>query len=208
MDLLNIILIIAIFVVYFTTKKKANIQSYKDNTPKVFPYKKKVLLTKTEYSFYNNLKPLCDNANLIICPKVRMEDFLEVTDKQHHQKYRGYIKSRHIDFLICDNKLHMIAGIELDDKSHNQEKAKQTDEFKNQVFKTIDVPLYRIKVSNGMYNDQIIKIINELSSNKTLSLTQIPTVNTKEVSQTNKIPQTKETTPTKTPVNTNYFNLP
>ena len=65
-----------------------------------------------------------------MCPKVRLEDFIYVTNKQELYKYRGYIKSRHIDFLICDNDLHIKFAIELDDKTHNTEKAKSTDEFK------------------------------------------------------------------------------
>lgn len=63
-----------------------------------YPYKKKMLLTKTEYAFYNILKIKCDKNNVLICPKIRMEDFLEVTDKQNKLKYRGYIKSRHIHY--------------------------------------------------------------------------------------------------------------
>lgn len=219
MNVIDIILIIAIFAIYFTMKKKANNNHTNDKTLEVYPYKKKTLLTKTEYSFYNSLKLLCDNANLIICPKVRMEDFLEVTDKQQLSKYRGYIKSRHVDFIICDNQLHILAAIELDDKSHNSEKAKKTDEFKNQVFKTINVPLYRIKVSSGTYNDQITKMINDLVPTKALPNTKKPifankTFPTKEPIQTPKVTPAKETSlsneisQTKAIPNSNYLSLP
>ncbi|MDE7211838.1 MAG: DUF2726 domain-containing protein, partial [Lachnospiraceae bacterium] len=34
-------------------------------------------------------------------------------------KYRGYIKSRHVDFLICDSALHILAALELNDPSHS-----------------------------------------------------------------------------------------
>ena len=81
-------------------------------------------------------------------------------------KYRGYIKSRHVDFLICDNKLNIIMGIELDDNSHNKESAKKTDEFKNKLFETINIPLERVKVSSGDYEQQIIDILNKHANNK------------------------------------------
>lgn len=128
-----------------------------------YPYKKKMLLTKTEYAFYNILKMKCDKNNILICPKIRMEDFLEVTDKQNKLKYRGYIKSRHIDFMLCDSKLHLLAGIELDDKSHNEKEAAAIDHFKDRVFQTINIPLFRVKVMNvEQYGIQIDNILNKI----------------------------------------------
>lgn len=129
---------------------------------KEYPYVKKMLLTKTEYAFYKVLKIKCDQNNMLICPKVRMEDFLIVTDKKNTLKYRGYIRSRHIDFMICDSKLYLLAGIELDDNSHYNKKTMEIDEFKNKVFQTIKLPLFRIRVSQGMYEKQIDEIINSI----------------------------------------------
>lgn len=129
-----------------------------------YPYEKKMLLTKAEYAFYNILKSKCDKNNMLICPKVRMEDFLNVTDKKNTLKYRGYIRSRHIDFMLCDNKLRLLGGIELDDNSHQDKNAKEIDEFKNKVFETIKLPLFRVRVSQGMYEKQIDDIINSLNN--------------------------------------------
>lgn len=117
-----------------------------------YPYAKKMLLTKTEYAFYNILKRKCDENNLLICPKVRMEDFLNVTDRKNVLKYRGYIRSRHIDFMICDDKLRLLAGLELDDSSHQNKDVATVDEFKNKVFETIQMPLFRVKTSQGSYS--------------------------------------------------------
>lgn len=124
-----------------------------------FPYKAKLLLTKSEYTFFKTLQKILDNDKYIICPKVRLEDFIDVTDKQEIFKYRGYIKSRHVVFLICDNNLHILFAIELDDKTHNSEKAKNTDEFKNKLFEKIGIKLYRIKTEDN-YEISINNIIN------------------------------------------------
>lgn len=124
-----------------------------------FPYKAKLLLTKSEYTFFKALQKILDNDKYIICPKVRLEDFIDVTDKQEIFKYRGYIKSRHVDFLICDNNLHILFAIELDDKTHNSKKAKNTDEFKNKLFEKIGIKLYRIKTEDN-YEISINNIIN------------------------------------------------
>ena len=127
-----------------------------------YPYEKKMLLTGVEYRFYKILKERCDRYHLLVCPKVRMEDFLYVTDRRNVNKYRGYIKSRHIDFILCDRDLHMLAGLELDDSSHDTYAAAKTDAFKNNVFKKIGVPLYRIPVEPKLYKTRIDEMLREL----------------------------------------------
>ncbi len=154
-----VLLVLAVLAVMLKGKHNS-----RNTDVREFPYQKKYLLTRTEYAFYKILKEQCDKHNLLICPKVRMEDFIQVTASENRNKYRGYIKSRHIDFILCDDKLQMLAGLELDDNSHLSEKAQQTDEFKNQVFEAIGLPLYRIKTSDGMFAEQISKILDELTT--------------------------------------------
>lgn len=162
MNVSNIIILLLIFALIITI----NLLTKNTNTTKEekriteYPYKQKYLLTRTEYKFYKTLKPLCDQNQIIICPKVRLEDFIEVTSKDNKQKYRGYIKSRHIDFLLCDTGLYIKAAIELDDKSHNTNKAQETDELKNNIFKAINIPLYRINVIEQDYETKLKEIIN------------------------------------------------
>ena len=161
-----IIIIVVIIINSVINKKITDNKINKNNTENVklndYPYKSKMLLTKTEYNFYMKLRKFTDEKQYIICPKVRLEDFIDVTNKQELYKYRGYIKSRLIDFLICDNKLHIKFGIELDDKTHNSNKAKNTDEFKNKLFDTIQIKLYRINI-NDNYEDKIKQIFNNLT---------------------------------------------
>lgn len=137
--------------------------------PTELPYIRRDILTNAEHEFYILLKVVCNHMKLIVCPKVRMEDFLKVTDKIHERKYRGYIKSRHIDFIICDKDMKMIAGVELDDNSHNTSEAQKIDEFKNRVFKKINIPLFRVKTSYDkmQYKAPIINILRELGCIKT-----------------------------------------
>lgn len=46
--------------------------------------------------------------------------------------------------------------IELDDYTHNRENVKKLDNFKNELFKQVNIPLYRVKVSN-IYNLEEIR---------------------------------------------------
>ena len=94
-------LLTTIGLIFIITKliKNNSVQSDEPSCnvlPQILPYEKKFLLTKAEYAFYQILKKECDKNNLLICPKVRLEGFITVTDKEHYSKYRGYIKSRHI----------------------------------------------------------------------------------------------------------------
>lgn len=137
------------------------------------PYKKRLLLTKTEYAFYTVLVKECYKRKLLVCPKVRLEDLVYITDKEHPFKYRGYVKSRHVDFVITDIRLNALAAIELDDPSHNTYKAAKTDRFKNELFKTINTPLIRIKTGTD-YLTQITVVFDNLNfnANTTMSKTQ------------------------------------
>lgn len=171
-------LIVLAFIIYYfrrkTTENPPDSEKMSEDQPELpkhsekskFPdlagcYKSKNLLTKTEYAFYGILKGKCDVAGLLICPKVRLEDFINVTAKER-MKYRGYIKSRHVDFLICDSALHILAALELDDPSHLSEKAQQTDYFKDQLYDSIGLPLFRIPTGQD-YPQKIDELIAALS---------------------------------------------
>lgn len=129
------------------------------------PYQRADILTPTEYKFWEKLYFKCSSHNLIVCPKVRMEDIINV-DKNHKNReaLRGKIKSRHIDFIICDSHLRVLAGLELDDRSHLSQKAQQADNFKNEVFSSLDIPLFRIKVEPTKYSEEIGKVISGLKT--------------------------------------------
>lgn len=137
------------------------------------PYKKSQLLTKYEYYFYKMLLKKCMPINLLICPKVRLEDFIEVTDKQNTLKYRGKIKSRHIDFTICDFDMNILFCIELDDITHTYKKQIEADNFKNQLFNQIGIPLYRIDKKYGDIEKQIDNVINIYLNQKNATLRQL-----------------------------------
>lgn len=129
------------------------------------PYQRADILTPTEYKFWEKLYFKCSSHNLIVCPKVRMEDIINV-DKNHKSRemLRNKIKSRHIDFIICDSHLRVLAGLELDDKSHLSQKAQQADNFKNEVFNSLDIPLFRIKVEPNKYAEEIVRVISGLKT--------------------------------------------
>ena len=141
--------------------------------PTYMPYTHRPLFTKTEQLFFAILVSEARKRDLIVCPKVRLEDIVNVTDKQNRNKYRGYIKSRHVDFVLLNSSCETVAAIELDDPSHETKKAMQVDKFKDKLFYAIRIPLIRIYVGNN-YTREI---------NNAFNILQIPIPETSEANE-------------------------
>lgn len=131
----------AFFVVLFIFFKK-----------ETFPYVSAVsIMSKSELAFFRVASKVIDGKYLLFT-KVRMEDVVctkKGLSNSERMKYRGKIKSRHIDFILCQHDGEILAGIELDDKSHNSKSAKEIDAFKDWAFKSTNLPLHRVKASNS-----------------------------------------------------------
>ena len=128
-----------------------------------FPYHKKYILTNVEYKFYIAMKPLIDAKGYIICPKVGLKDLFEVNGgEKQRQKYFMKISQKHIDFLICDEKLVPVCAIELDDKSHKRADVKERDRFKDRLFESAGLPLFRVPTAKEYSEEYLKKYISLL----------------------------------------------
>lgn len=126
-----------------------------------FPvYEKKVfLLSKAEYSFYQVLRHVLGDKYTIF-PKIRLADIVYIKKgTQNRQAAFNRIQSKHIDFLVCDNTSKIILAIELDDRWHSNSKAKERDEFKNELLDAVGIRLERVKVQNSYNTDQIREML-------------------------------------------------
>ena len=159
----EILIIIGSILLLFIIVKvcSSNLRLLSMNNKSYMPYEKRNLLTDTEELFYTVLIKEARKRNLNVCPKVRLEDIICVTDTENKNKYRGYIKSRHVDFVLIDESYETIAAIELDDPSHNTEKAAEIDAFKNELFDAVEIPLIRIDVEDD-YIQEINYAFDEL----------------------------------------------
>ena len=82
----------------------------------------------------------------VVLAKVSLGDLFYVKsgDNSEFRTYTNKIDRKHVDFLLCDAKtMKPIAGIELDDKSHQREDRKERDEFVEKVFQSARLPLVR-----------------------------------------------------------------
>lgn len=115
------------------------------------------LLTPTELAFYQVLRHAVGNA-YTICPKVRLADIIETNP--FNQAYHNQIDRKHIDFLLCEaSSMRPVAGIELDDSSHQQASAQERDQVKDAAFRAAGLPLRRIPASQSYDPDQIRAVL-------------------------------------------------
>ena len=134
-----------------------------------YPYRKKdYLLSIAEKDFYAVLKRIAEENNYLLFSKVRLEDLLWIPKSVSQKErfgLRNRIKSRHVDFLICDrDKISPLLAIELDDSSHGSNKGMERDGFVNQALEDAQLPLLRFKAQRS-YDSAAIseKIKNKLN---------------------------------------------
>jgi hypothetical protein len=103
------------------------------------------IFTSKESAFFHSLHPIVKNLDLMLFAKMRVADLVYVP-KGHpeYMKWFNNIRSKHIDFIICED-LKPVLLIELDDYTHDRAKNKQRDEFKNEIFSQLGIPLLRFR---------------------------------------------------------------
>ncbi len=143
-------------------KKEKNKETPKEKLDKM-PYKQKFILTKNEYAFWIELEKVAVDMKWKVCPKVGLKELFEITSKENYMNYFGRISQKHIDFLICNEKLQPVYAIELDDNSHKGRE--ESDRFKDEIFKLSSIPLIRIKAQKDYSKEYILRNI----ANKTLN---------------------------------------
>ena len=147
------------------------ISSNKTTEPEEVKYiKKGALFSVAERSFYGVLEQAISKEYKVF-GKVRVADVLKPTSylsKSDWQIAFNKISGKHFDYVLCDtHTLDVVAVIELDDKSHNSQKAKKRDDFINGACNGSGLKLIRFKVLQGYQIEAIRKhIITSLSNDE------------------------------------------
>jgi hypothetical protein len=130
---------------------------------RTLPYRaKRRILSPAERSFYGVLNNAI-GKDMNILAKVRLEDIIEVAPgEQERWKYRGHIRSRHIDFVLCDQQqMAPLLAVELDDRSHNLPERQERDEFVDRALRSAGIPILRQPVQTGYRPDELRRLIQE-----------------------------------------------
>ncbi len=123
--------------------------------------KKEYFFSKSEKMFFDILEKE-NNGKYLIFSKIRLEDVVSVDKKidwKDRKGKRGYIKSKHLDFVLLDKNLNkIISVIELDGKSHNGKNQTHSDEVKNEILEATGIKLFRVRVGEN-FEEKIREIL-------------------------------------------------
>lgn len=109
-------------------------------------YQRKDFFTRNEWQNYKKLKAIADEKGLVVCPKVRLFDIIEPRlDKKRKLTYRYKIQAKHVDFVICDQDMKILAILELDDNSHYDPERIKRDDFVNTILLSVGYTVIHTK---------------------------------------------------------------
>ncbi len=95
-------------------------------------YKSKWLFTYNEKDLYHKLKAFAEERGLVVLAKVRLFDLIEPREKQD-KSARYKIQSKHVDFVLCNDKMVAKYIVELDDQSHDAADRISRDAFVDEI---------------------------------------------------------------------------
>lgn len=117
-----------------TEEKQKISENIQSNLPIKGFYQPKWLFSYNEKEAYRQLKTTTEKYNLSLFAKVRLLDLVEPI--KNNPKYKTYfykIQAKHVDFVICNEKLVAKLIIELDDSSHDAKDRLERDKFVDEV---------------------------------------------------------------------------
>lgn len=124
-----------------------------------------LFVNSAEFAFFHSLQKSMPPGYFVMS-KVRLEDIIRVKPGIANEKIRWHlrqrVKSRHVDFLIINDKGHPVMAIELDGGSHNDEKTKNADDLKNGLFRAAQIPFLRVRTGEN-FEKVSRKIVSELN---------------------------------------------
>lgn len=113
------------------------------------------LLSPTELGFARALRQALP-PEIHVCAKVRLADVIQAPSGKNWRTATNRIQSKHLDFVLMDgSSARILAAIELDDRSHQQETRKERDDFVQKALASAAVPLLRVRAAQN-YDHQML----------------------------------------------------
>ena len=118
-------------------------------------YKPQWLFSYAEKDAFRAINAACATLGYTALAKVRLFDLVEPQSGKHYKTLRYKIQAKHVDFVICNEKLVARVIVELDDNSHNTQERKTRDTFVDSVLTNCGYKVlrYRSIDKNTLAND-------------------------------------------------------
>lgn len=124
------------------------------------PIHKRYFFSANEQRLFECLQQILANSpnqDAHLLAKVRWEDIIGADMGAQWKRYRGYLKSRHIDFVILDTKTNIPSClIELNDSTHRNPSVMERDNRLQEFCDNTDTPLLFLR-TQGYYDPEDIK---------------------------------------------------
>ena len=108
-------------------------------------YEVRPILTYNESRNYKTLKEAADRKGYTVNVKTRLADIVKPREGQHYDKYYEAnfrrISQYHVDFTILNDRMKIIAIIELDDSSHDRPDRQARDEKVENILKANNIKI-------------------------------------------------------------------
>ena len=107
-----------------------------------------------EESLYQTLCRLCPEHTVFA--KVRLADLVHVqaSGREFWQRFNS-ICGKHVDFVLCDDRLAPVVAIELDDDAERLKR----DAFVDTVLTTASLPIVHVRAKRGYVLDEIRQLL-------------------------------------------------
>ena len=114
--------------------------------PSPWPFYVKRMLTQPEQVLYHRLVKSLPNH--VVLAQVQMSRVLGVKKGFRFHEWNNRINRMSYDFVVCDKAATVIAAIELDDKSHESERRRDSDAKKSKATADAGLRLVRWHVKS------------------------------------------------------------
>jgi len=157
-NLFFLFIIIIVVVSLFSNGSGKKKNKSNESHPADMPYSlKNNVLTRNEHKFFESLKIIADENNIIILPKVRLADFIHCPrNTKNYYSWFNKIKAKHIDFLLCDVDTRPLLAIELEDSSHDTAAGHKRDKFIDDVYHTSKLAVVHFRDHDKNMMNEII----------------------------------------------------
>jgi very-short-patch-repair endonuclease len=155
MSLIILVIVAAVLILVFKKFIAGKSEKIESGTGKEAPpyFKKKALLNEGEQALFHKLTEAMPNC--IVFAQVRLADIVGIKKTNNWQAWFNKVNRKSVDFVICNKSFVVLACIELDGKTHEQEDRKKADGDKDAALKAAGIPILRIEASKLLTSEEI-----------------------------------------------------
>jgi len=97
----------------------------------------------------------------LVFPQMHLDNILWHKVKgQYWDAAWSHINQKSVDFVLCDKEdVRIVLAIELDDKTHDDDKRMERDQMVEDIFREAELPLLRIRSFKDLDGDGIAKLV-------------------------------------------------